>query len=122
MEASGVLGIMGLVWVGVFGAMMVFVACILLVSLLTFGFGALCVIPLFILFIPLAILIYALTEQGISAVVVDNLGFSHALQRAWELVRKNLGVMALMSLIIYLGATIVSMIVSIPMMIPVFGF
>lgn len=117
-----VLGIVGLVWVGVFAVMMIFVACILLVSLLTFGFGALCALPLFILFIPLGILVYALMEQAVSAVVVDNLGFSSALQRAWELLRKNLGVMALMSLIIYLGATIISMIITIPMMIPVFGF
>jgi hypothetical protein len=117
-----ILGIVALVWVGVFAVMMLFFGCILVLSLITFGIGALCVLPLIILFIPLTILVYALMEQGVSAVLVDNLGFSSALQRAWELVRKNLGVMALMSIIIYLGATIISMVISVPMMIPMFGF
>jgi hypothetical protein len=117
-----VLGIFLLVWVGAFAVMMVFMALIMLLGVFTFGIGILCAFPLFILFIPLAILVYALMEQGVSAVLVDNLGFSSALQRAWELVRKNLGVMALMSIIIYLGATIISMIISVPMLIPMFGF
>src|SRR5215211_1722838 len=89
-----ILGIVALIWAGMFAVILVFLACILVLSLLTFGIGALCVVPLFILFIPLGILVYALMEQGVSAVVVDNLGFSDALQRAWELVKKNLGVMA----------------------------
>jgi hypothetical protein len=117
-----VLGIFLLVWVGAFAVMMTFMALIMLVSVLTFGIGILCIFPLFILFIPLVILVYALMEQGVSAVLVDNLGFSSALQRAWELVKKNLGVMALLSIIIYLGATIISMILSVPMLIPMFGF
>ena len=117
-----ILGIVALIWAGMFAVILVFLACILVLSLLTFGIGALCVVPLFILFIPLGILVYALMEQGVSAVVVDNLGFSDALQRAWELVKKNLGVMALLSVIIYLGATIINMVISVPMMIPMFGF
>jgi hypothetical protein len=117
-----ILGIVLLVWVGVFAVMMIFIAGVIFLSIFTLGIGALCAFPVFILFIPLAILVYAVMEQGISAVLVDNLGISSALQRAWELVRKNLGVMALMSVIIYLGSMVVSMIISIPMMIPMFGF
>jgi hypothetical protein len=117
-----ILGIVALIWVGVFAVMMLFFGCILVLSLITFGIGALCAVPLIILFIPLAVLVYALMEQGVSAVIVDDLGFSSALQRAWELVKKNLGVMALLSIIIYLGATIISTIISVPMMIPMFGF
>ena len=117
-----ILGIFLLVGLGVFLVVMAFMACIVLFSLLTLGFGAICAVPLFLLFIPLAMFVYAIMEQGISAVLVDNLGISSALQRAWELVKKNLGVIVLMSLIIYLGSMIVSMIISIPMMIPMFRF
>jgi hypothetical protein len=117
-----ILGLFLLVWVGSFAVFMVFVALIIVLSLLTFGIGMLCVFPLLILFIPVAILVYTLMEQAISAVIVDNLGFSSALQRAWELVKKNLGVMALMSIIIYLGATVIGMVISVPMLIPMFGF
>jgi hypothetical protein len=117
-----ILGIFLLVWVGVILVVMAFLACIVIFSIFTLGIGALCAVPLIILFIPLAILVYAMMEQGVSAVLVDNLRFSDALQRAWELVRKNLGVIALMSIIIYLGSIVVSMIISLPMMIPMFEF
>jgi hypothetical protein len=117
-----ILGIFLLVGVGIFLVVMAVVACIVLLSVFTFGFGAICAFPIFILFIPLAILVYAITEQGMSAVLVDDLGVSSALQRAWELLKENLGVMALMSIILYLGSMIIGMIISIPMMIPMFGF
>jgi hypothetical protein len=117
-----VLGMLVVVWGGMFAIVLILFACIAILSLITFGIGALCAVPLIILFIPLGILVYALMEQGVSAVLVDNLGFSSALQRAWELVKKNLGVMALLSMIIYLGATAISMVISVPIMIPMFGF
>ena len=117
-----ILGILSLLWGGVFVVMFVVFGCITLLGLLTFGIAVLCTIPLFLLTIPLVILVYALMEQAISAVLVDNLGFSSALQRAWELVKKNLGVMALLSIILYLGATVISMIITVPMMVPMFGF
>lgn len=117
-----VLGVLALVWLGMFVFMMAFMTCISILSVVTLGFGALCAIPLFILFIPIAILVYSLMEEGMSAVLVDNLGVFDALQRAWGLVKKNLGGMALLSVIIYLGSMIVGMIISIPMLIPMFGF
>jgi hypothetical protein len=117
-----ILGLLALLWGGVFAVVFIVFGCITLLSLLTFGIAVLCTIPLFILMIPLFILVYALMEQAISGVLVDDLGFSSALQRAWELVKKNLGVMALLSIILYLGATVISMIITVPMMIPMFGF
>ncbi|HSL44882.1 MAG TPA: hypothetical protein VK897_15715 [Anaerolineales bacterium] len=117
-----ILGIFLIVWVGVFLVLGVVMACILGVSVLTLGIGALCAFPIFILFIPIAILVYAIMEQGVSAVIVDNLGMTAALQRAWELVKKNFGVMALMSVIIYLGATLISMVISLPMLVPMYSF
>lgn len=117
-----ILGIVVLVWAGMFLVVMVSMACIGLLSVATLGFGILCIFPMFLLFIPLAILVYAIMEQGMAAVFVDDLGVSAALQRAWELVKQNFGVMALMSIIIYLGVTVISMIISVPMMIPMFGF
>jgi len=116
-----ILGMFLLVGLGLFVVMGVFFACIALLSIVTLGMGVICAFPLFIVLIPLVILIYAIVEQAMSAILVDNLGMSDALQFAWDLVRKNLGVMALLSIIIYIGSTIVSMIISVPMMIPMFG-
>ena len=117
-----ILGIVLLVWVGMFLAMLILIAGVILFGFLTLGIGLLCALPLFILLILGAILGYALMEQGASAVLVDHLGVSSALQRAWELVKKNLGAMTLMSLINYLVAIVLVMIISIPMMISMSGF
>jgi hypothetical protein len=111
-------GIVLLVWGGMFLAVVVLIVGVILVSLLTLGIGLLCALPLFILLILMAILGYALMEQGVSAVLIDNLGVSSALQRAWDLVQKNLGVMTRMSLISYVIAIVAITIISLPMMIP----
>jgi hypothetical protein len=116
-----ILGIILLVWVGMFLAMLLLVVFVFFFSTLTLGIGLLCVVPLFILLIFGAILGYALMEQAVSAVLVDNLGVSSALQRAWELVMNNPGMMTLMSIINYLGAIVAVLIISILTMIPMFG-
>ncbi len=110
-----------LVWVGMFLAILTLIAGVILFSFLTLGIGLLCVLPLFILLILGVVLVYALMEQGVSAVLVDNLGVFSALQRAWELIQKNPRVMILMSLVSYMVAIVAIMIISIVMMIPIGG-
>jgi hypothetical protein len=115
-----ILGIVLLVWVGMFLAVLLLIAFVFSVSVLTLGIGLLCAFPLLILLIVGVILVYALMEQAVSAVLVDNLGMSSALRRAWELIRKNPGVMSFMSLISYLVAIVAIMIISLVMMLPAF--
>jgi hypothetical protein len=113
-----VLGIFLLIWVGMVAFMFVFMACIGALSVFTLGLGMICAIPLFFLFIPVAILVYSLMELGMSAVLVDDLSVSSALQRAWDLFKRNWGGLALLSIVIYLVSMAVGMIISFPM----FGF
>lgn len=117
-----ILGIFALIWGGMFAFVLVFMACIALLSAVTFGLASLCAFPLFLLFIPLAMFVYSFLEQGMNAVVVDDLGIARALERAWDLVRKNMGVMALLCLLIYLVSLVASTVISVPAMIPMFGF
>lgn len=117
-----VLGIFLLVWVGMFVIVGVLIGCLVLLSIVTLGLGTLCMFPVMLLFIPLAIVVYAGVELGMSAVLVDNLDFSTAIRRAWELVKKNIGAVAILSIILYLVSTIIGMIVTLPMMVPMFGF
>jgi hypothetical protein len=117
-----ILGIVLLVLGSILLTMIILTAFVIFFSALTLGIGLLCVVPLFILLIVVAILGYALMEQSVSAVLVDNLGVSGAVQRAWDLVEKNPGVMTLMSLINFIGAIVLVMMISISMMIPMFGF
>lgn len=115
------LGIFLLVWVGTFVVMMLLAGCVILLSVVTLGLGLLCMFPLFIVFIPIAILVYALVEQAVAAILVDNLGIGGAIQRAWDLVRRNFVAMAVISILIYLASMIIGMVISIPMMVPFFG-
>lgn len=108
-------GIVLFVWGGMFLAVLILIVFVFAISVLTLGLGLLCIFPLLILLILMAILGYALMEQGVSAVLVDNLRVSSALQRAWELVQKNLGVMTRMSLMSYVVAIAAIMIISLPM-------
>lgn len=116
-----VLGIFLLIWVGMVAFMFVFMACVGALSVVTLGLGMICAIPLFFLFIPIAILVYSLMELGMSAVLVDNLSVSNALQRAWDLFKRNWGALALLSIVIYLASMVAGMVLSFPMMIPMFG-
>jgi hypothetical protein len=109
-------GIVLLVWGGMFLAVVILIASVIFLSVLTLGLGLLCAFPLLILLVLMAILGYALMEQGVLAVLVDNLRVSSALQRAWELVQKNIGVMTRMSLINYVIAIVAVMIISLPML------
>ena len=112
-----ILGVLLLVWLGMFVVMVPFVGCSMVVSMFTFGIGSLCLLPIFLL---LGILVLVMMEQGMAAVVVDNLGVSAALQRAWELVKKNPGPLVLMSFLIYVASMVVGMVIAIPMLIPMF--
>ena len=115
------LGLFLLVWVGTFVVVMLLMGCVFLVSVLTLGVGVLCMFPLILVLIPVMILVYAILEQGVAATLVDNLGVRAAIQRAWDVVKKNFGVMAILSILIYLAYMIIGMVIFIPMMIPIFG-
>jgi hypothetical protein len=117
-----ILGIVLLVLGGILLTMMILTAFVIFFSAITLGIGLLCVVPLLILLIVVAILGYALMEQAVSAVLMDNLGVSSAVKRAWDLVEKNPGVMTLMSIINYIGAIVLVMMISISIIIPMFGF
>lgn len=111
-------GIVLLVWGGIFLGVVILIASFIFLSLLTLGIGLLCAFPLVILAIVMVVLGYALMEQAVSAVLVDHLGVSSALRRAWGLVEKNPGVMTPMSLLSYVVAIVAILIISLPMMIP----
>lgn len=88
----------------------------------TAGIGFICIQPLFILLYPLMIVLYALIEQSNAAVVADDLGVMDAISKAWNLLKAHFWRILLISLIVYLGVSILSSIVIIPFMMPMFFF
>ena len=92
-----------------------------LVSLLTLGLGAMCLIPLQFLLYPLMIVAYAWQEQALASIVVDDLSVLDAAKHSWQVFRKNMLPVLLITLILYLGEGMISGFVSIPLMIPFFA-
>jgi hypothetical protein len=113
-------GIMALLMGGVFLVMFGFFAIQMLVSLLTLGLGAICLVPLQFLLYPLMIVAYAWQEQALASIVVDDLRVLEAAKRGWQVFRKNMLPVVLITLILYLGVGMVSGFVSLPIMIPFF--
>ena len=114
------LGIMALLIGGFLLVMLGFFAIYTLVSLLTLGLGAMCLVPLQFLLYPLMIVAYAWQEQALASIVVDDLNVVEAAKRGWEVFRQNMMPVVLITLILYLGVGMVSGFISIPLMIPFF--
>jgi len=115
-----ILGVMLLLTLGVMVVVFVIFGCIILFGTVTMGLGFICIQPLFLLMYPLMLVLYAIIEESLVAVVVDDLGATDAIRRGWELVKANFWRIALISLIVYLGIGILSSIVMVPFMVPFF--
>lgn len=114
-------GIIALLMGGVFLVMFGIFAIQGLVSLLTFGLGTMCLVPLQFLMYPLMIVVYAWQEQALASIVVDDLSVLEAAKRGWQVFRKNMLPVVLITLILYLGVGMLSGFISIPLMIPFFA-
>lgn len=84
------------------------------VGALTMGIGALCLLPLLCLFIPIGIAYGIFTDFASIAVVKDGLSISAAIQRGWGVLSKNVGSLALLALILILGSFFISIILALP--------
>ena len=117
-----ILGVILLIGLAIVVVFLAFFACVAALSVVTMGFAALCLQPLFLLMIPLTWLVTAGMEQAEAAVIADGMGVTDAVKRAYELVRSNLGSYALITLVIYFGVGILSSLIVFPFMVPMFVF
>jgi hypothetical protein len=115
-----ILGIMLLVGLGVSLIFAVIFGCMALFGAVTMGIGFICMQPLFLLMYPLMLVLYGIIEESQAAVVVDELGVVEAIQRGWELVKANFWNIVLISLVVYIGLSILGGIAAVPFMIPFF--
>jgi len=115
-----VLGVFALINGALVVLFLIFFACMILFSAVTMGLGALCFQPLFLLLIPLSVLVMAFLEQAESAIIADELGVMDAVKRAYELIRANLGKYVLITIVIYLGMSVLTSLLFFPVMIPMF--
>jgi hypothetical protein len=111
----GLYAIFGGAWMVIwFGFMLFF----MFGSMLTFGLASICVMPLFLLLIPVLLVGASILELAQAAIIADDMGTLDAISHGWKLFQTNwLGVVLLM-LILYFGMYFLSMIPAFPMMLP----
>lgn len=97
----------------VLGVMMtvILIVPVIAVTVLTLGCGLICLLPFLIV---LGWAISTLTEMIVVALVGENLDLGAAVQRGWTLLKDNLGSLAIMSLILYIGQAIVGFVIALP--------
>ena len=109
--------VLGLSFLILLIALVVFIPLLLggaLFTALTAGIGALCLLPLICLLVPLLWAVSVVIEQANVAIVLENLGIGDGFRRGWEVVRANPGPIILMTLLLFIGSGIVGFIVAIP--------
>ena len=94
-----------------FGSFMLFGA---LVGVVTAGIGFMCLMPFFLLMLPLELVAYLFASLAMPAVVVENLGVFDALRRAWDVVKQKFWSSVLMAIILLFIQWALSMIIMLP--------
>lgn len=103
------------IWLG-------FTAVTSVASIVTFGLSMLCMMPMFLLFIPLMVVGYSVLELAQVAIVADNMGTLNAISHGWKLFRANILGVVLLMIVLYFGLSILSSIFIFPMMFPMMLF
>ena len=115
-----VLGIMLLYAVGIGLISLIIQAVLLLLTIVTLGLAALCMMPLTFLMYPLLFGSIVWMEQAMNGIIVDNMTIEDAVRQGWNLLRNNLAPFTLMTLVIYFAVGIITGALMMPMMVPFF--
>ncbi|MDX1378565.1 MAG: hypothetical protein R3307_06935 [Anaerolineales bacterium] len=115
-----VLGVLLLIGLSVSLVFLVIFGCMSIFGAVTVGLGFICMVPIMLLMYPIMMVLYAVIEESQVAVVVDDAGIIDAIKRGSELVRANFWGIVLISLVVYVGISILSSIFMLPLMSPMF--
>lgn len=105
--------VLGILFLIGFGLSLFFMVPAIL-GILTAGVAFLCMIPMMVIFIPLAFLSQMYMALCIASSVADDIDVFTAIKRAWNVTLKNFWPLVLISLLLYLIQMAAGMVVSIP--------
>lgn len=100
----------------------VFFLMVLALTLVTMGIASICLQPIMILITPLSFLVLGVLESIQAAIIVEDMSALDAVKRGLSIVRENIWKYVILTLIIYLGTSVIMSICMTPFMIPFFGF
>lgn len=113
-----VFGLNLLIGIIIFLAVVILAILAVVFTIGTLGLFVLCLLPIICVLIPVVWAISVIIEQANVALVVENLGIMDAINRGWQVVRNNIGSMIVMSLILFLGVSLIGgAIIGLPLLI-----
>ena len=86
----------------------------------TLGVGAMCVTPLTLLMYPVIFAAVGWMELSMNGIIIDGMTVMDSVRSGWQIIRKNIFALALVMVVVYFGASMVSTVFVIPMMVPFF--
>lgn len=116
------LGVFLIVQLSIGAVFVVFFACMFASTMVTMGMASICFQPIIILLTPLMFLVMGVLEAAHTAVINENLGSMDAVKRGLSVVREHVWKYVILTLIIYVGTSIISSILMLPMFFPIFFF
>jgi hypothetical protein len=117
-----IMGMVLLIGAGIIAAFIAFFLVLGALSFVTMGLAALCMQPLFFLLIPFMWLVMAFMEQSESAIIADGMSVMGSIQQAYALIKANIWKYVLLTIILYVGVGLLTSLVMVPLMIPMFIF
>jgi len=115
-----VLGLMLLFAVGMNLIFFITQAIMFLLTIVTLGIAAICMTPIMFLMYPAFYIAIIWMEQAMNGIIIDNMTVTDAAKQGWNLIRNNFMSIALMALVVYFGIGLVTGILIVPIMIPLF--
>ncbi|MEA3351888.1 MAG: hypothetical protein U9Q82_14845 [Chloroflexota bacterium] len=110
-----ILGLNLLMGLAIFSLVTLFLIFGAIASVLTFGIGLFCLIPLICLLVPLSWLANVVIQQANTAVIVEDLNILDGIDRGWNVFRENMGDFIIMALILGIGGAILGFIIALPL-------
>ncbi len=117
-----ILGTMLIIGLTIGMVFFVFFMLMFLLTLVTMGMASFCMQPIMILLTPLLFLMLGLMEGAQVAVVAEGLGAWDAVKRAFQVVRANVWKYVIITIVIYIASTILSTLMTVPLMASMFAF
>jgi hypothetical protein len=115
-----VLGLMLLFAVGMNLIIFIIQAIMFLLTIVTLGIAAICMTPIMFLMYPAFYIAIVWMEQAMNGIIIDNMTVTDAAKQGWNLIRNNFMSIALIALVVYFGIGLVTGILIVPFMIPIF--
>jgi hypothetical protein len=88
------------------------------VSFITLGLGSLCMMPLFLLLIPVIIVGYSVLELAQVAIIAENMNVRDAISKGWQMFQANVLATVILMVILYFGLSTITSIFVFPAMLP----